>query len=287
MSSLASGDVNMQRTSQRAAGSGDGLIPAAILNAGVSQSSMDADVEAPESAFRSAYTAPPYPRPQADRDHEQELALDRERGDLTARNLEQIPNAEQVAPGIRLDRGGNDFEYPGTGHGQRVASSSAREVKNERGTNIIVADEGKDEEQDGEEEEAIIASSGARKTSILSVNAPSSVDATGRSSDGRAEMDLNAERDGNDGYEDDDEVYDEKNLAVIHERVGGSGATSENASKGASVGHFGPLGEAIRESFLFPMRKDRLITCGIQRECLRILIQDSPIFDHQVLVQLR
>jgi hypothetical protein len=243
--------------------------------------STSIDGEAPESDFRSAYTAPPYPRPQADRDHEQELALDRERGDLTAHNLEQIPNAEQVAPGIRLDRGGNDFDYPSAGgHGQRVASSSAREVKDEEDTDMLVENEGVEAD-----EEDVIPIVQARKTSILSINAPSSVDATGRSSDGRAEMELNADRDGNDTYEDDDVLYDEKNLSVIHERVGGSGATSENASKGASVGHFGPLGEAIRESSSACLVYCHLMSRRQKPACHPILIQDSPTFDHRVLAQ--
>jgi hypothetical protein len=239
------GDIDMEKTPSKQIGGSSsstggitGLTSTAIQT-NPSQSSMDADAEAPESAFRSAYTAPPYPRPQADRDHEQEVALDRERGDLTAHNLEQIPNAEQVAPGIRLDRGGNNFDYSGPGgHGQRSIDTSLRaEVK--EGDNKV------DDEEENEEQ--LPMHNGARKGSILSVNAPSSVDATGRSSNGRAELDMADEREAHESYDENEEMFDEKNLNVIHERVGGSGATSENASKGASVGHFGPLGEAIRE----------------------------------------
>lgn len=256
------GDINMEKVpSRQIGGSGSNTggitgLTSAALQAHPSQSSMEADAEAPESAFRSAYTAPPYPRPQADRDHEQEVAIDRERGDLTAHNLEQIPNAEQVAPGIRLDRGGNDFDYPGPGgHGQRNTGTASRpDVK---GANDKLGNEGEEEE-----DEELPMHSGARKGSILSIDAPSSVDATGRSSNGRAELDMADEREAHESYDDNEEMFDEKNLNVIHERVGGSGATSENASKGASVGHFGPLGEEIRKSESIWHRL-RLLTDGL------------------------
>lgn len=212
-----------------------------------SHSSMEADNEAPESNFQSAYYAPPYPRPQADRDHQQESLLqDRARGDLTAHNLELIPDADHVAPGIRLDRGGNDYPF------QRGARNETRQENTRENEHVV-----------GGGEVALDSGHPNDKRSSLGGKTLSSIGAaTGRSSNGG----LDAEVEGIEGdahvdesgdlFEDvnedldDDVVFDEKNVAIVHERVGGSGATSENASKGTSVGHFGPRGEAIRESIV-------------------------------------
>lgn len=215
-----------------------------------SQSSIDVEGEAPDSTFRSAYTAPPYPRPQADRDHEQEVAPDRERGDLTAHNLELIPNAEHVAPGIRLDRGGNDFVYHTQGRGVKevpkgsnVCQGNGDEIMRGNGINDereeqrVDCRDGQGGGHDDGEREDHLAHDIVDKRSSVSGKTTSSVDATDRSSLGGADVQ-------DDLYEEDDDVH---HLNVIHERVGGSGATSENASKGTSVGHFGPRGEAIRE----------------------------------------
>lgn len=239
-------DADLDRTPSKKRGNSS--VP---IFAAQSHSSMEADAEAPDLAFQSAYTAPPYPRPQADRDHQQEsLVQDRERGDLTAYNLELIPNADHVAPGIRLDRGGNDYPYL-----HRKDHGKLGEEEGDAGDSRVeehgeVGDEGEEVGEEGASRER------ADKRSSVSGKTPSSIDATGRSSTGAMEMDERRsdgnDSDGHEMFEDvnegDEDEFDEEHLAIVHERVGGSGATSENASKGTSVGHFGPRGEAIRES---------------------------------------
>jgi hypothetical protein len=234
---------DLERTPSKKRGSSSDLMGVA-LTASHSHSSLEVEGETPESAFQSAYTAPPYPRPQADRNYQQEsITLDRERGDLTAHNLELIPNADQVAPGIRLDRGGNDYLFHNEGHNEHLPAANT-EVEEEEARVQGDAEGGVD----------LSALDLTDKKSLRSGKATSSIDATGRSSTGINDMEGvdGGDDSSHDLYEDvgegeDDDVFDEKNIDLVHERVGGSGATPENASKGTSVGHFGPLGEAIRE----------------------------------------
>lgn len=265
-------EVDLEKTpSKRNSGKGDRVGPGPP-----SHSSIEVDDEAPDSTFQSAYTAPPYPRPQADRDHQQEsLTIDRERGDLTAHNLELIPNADHVAPGIRLDRGGNDYLFHNrTGNGRAQTGSTETEES--------VGEDDVGDELAEEDVQRLSSRDAMDKRSSLGGKASSSIDATGRSSNGAADIDEeNVGSDSHDLFEDvgegDLDAFDEKHVDPAHERVGGSGATSENASKGASVGHFGPRGEAIREC-----KADDLCLCGEQEGApsLTAILSVKPVSLH-------
>lgn len=225
-----------------------------------------------EDVYPSAYTAPAHIRPQAEPNHSVR-GRQEQRGDLTADNLERIPDADHVAPGIRLQASGNDAEV-GDDHWQGETAPTARQEpesvdrikidgrgrldadsENQNRTkpevNIVVGDGGND---------MMLLDSDRNGDSFISGRAPSSMDYSGRSSTGAIDHegsegqnyrhDDGVEEDMVDFDDDDDEQEDdddEKDL--VHERVGGSGATAENASKGTSVGHFGPRGEAIREYY--------------------------------------
>lgn len=217
---------------------------------------------AEEDAYPSAYTAPAHIRPQAEPNHSVH-GRQEQRGDLTADNLGRIPDADHVAPGIRLQAAGNDAEVGNDrwegddaparqepesvdrikidGKGRLDADSENHQKRTKPEVNIVV----------GGDSDMMMLDSDRNGESFASGRAPSSVDYSGRSSTGAIDHEgsegQNYRHD--DGVEEDmvdfDDEDDDKDL--VHERVGGSGATAENASKGTSVGHFGPRGEAIRE----------------------------------------
>lgn len=201
-----------------------------------------------EHAHPSAYIPASHLRPQA-MPHHSSGGQREKRGDLTADNLERIPDADHVAPGIRLETVGNDYhaERNRMGGEARQQAAPTREGNekvgdgDDRTGSMMVLDDDGGGEQDG-------GSRADNRNSLIGGRAPSSMDMSGRSSTGAIDQESEHFHDADDGdveFDDDDKSPD-----VIHERVGGSGATSENASKGTSVGHFGPRGEAIRKSSL-------------------------------------
>lgn len=190
-------------------------------------------------AHPSAYMAPAQVRAQAEPDHYRNRGGDeRGRGDLTADNLAGIPEADQVAPGIRLETMGSEFRVQsnagGDGHrhdhgtGQSGQEFDIDATPNRRASTESM---GKDDISERVDKHR------AEMHRSMHVDAPSSIGVSGRSSTGAIDND--------EGIQDDDFQGDGEDV-VVHERVGGSGATAENASKGTSVGHFGPRGEAIR-----------------------------------------
>jgi hypothetical protein len=214
-----------------------------------------------EDAYPSAYTAPAHPRPQAEPNHSVR-GRQEERGDLTADNLERIPDADHVAPGIRLQASGNDAEVD---HDRWEGDAAPARQEPESVDRIKIDGRGRldtdSENPNRTKPEVNIVVGGSSDMMMLDNDrngesfplgrAPSSVDYSGRSSTGAIDHEgsegQNYRHD--DGVEEDMVDYDDEDddKDVVHERVGGSGATAENASKGTSVGHFGPRGEAIRE----------------------------------------
>lgn len=191
----ASSDVNMQDVDQSAAGHVHATL-------------------GPDHVYPSAYLAPAHPRAQAEPGHSDSGGRLRERGDLTADNLERIPEADHVAPGIRLENVQQEREL-----------ANQRQQREQQPDQLQEHHEENDDEEDRGVHEEVASS--------VVVSGTSSVGAMTQH--------------GSDDFHDADEDGDDKEM--VHERVGGSGATSENASKGTSVGHFGPRGEAIREYF--------------------------------------
>jgi hypothetical protein len=137
-----------------------------------------------------------------------------------------------VAPGIRLETVGNDYQ------------GSNRQIDEDEHVGL---------RSQGDQVHMSIDEADER----YNIRASSSMHLSGRSSSSAAERgdrDHDEYRDaeihsrGNEEHidtHDEMDGVDHGSPVVVHERVGGSGATAENASKGTSVGHFGPLGEAI------------------------------------------
>ena len=218
---------------------------------------------AEEDAYPSAYTAPAHPRPQAEPNHSVR-GRQEERGDLTADNLERIPDADHVAPGIRLQATGNDAEvgddrWEGDAAPARQEPESVDRIKIDGRGRLDTESESQNRTKPevnivvGSGNDLMMLDSDRNGESFVSGRAPSSVDYSGRSSTGAIDHEGSEGQSyrHDDGVEEDLEDFDDEDddKDVVHERVGGSGATAENASKGTSVGHFGPRGEAIRECF--------------------------------------
>lgn len=259
---------------------------------------VDDDAHGPDVAIQSAYTAPPYPRPQAERDDMAGLGElsashdNRKRGDLTAHNLEMIPDADQVAPGIRLGREGNEGYDQAAQDATRYreAQIAPREASHVHEHDHLMDQHGGDHEEVGSD----VGGDGGADShdqhrsvrhmpgeDVESIKAPSSVGAQGSSSTGHgAGLDVDDDDDDDDGLH--EAGGEQQRAGIVHERVGGSGATSENASKGASVGHFGPRGEAIRKYTSKAI--NRLCGCSFDRCCQANRVQPWQLECHHTSI---